>query len=191
MSTRTNVIVKQTLPNGELKERCLYRHCDGYLSGTGFELIDEARKMKHNGITEFSDVCLHLLDVGPYESCPEGIHCDVEFIYHLIIKEGGFEIRAYEAKWDVGTKPAKYGKELTEELIAHYKDEGRSFDIGPGPSQEKIREFLIERCKQCTAYAPMILPEVVAYLESEKSGDWSGWVDLDSQQSSKEQLEQK
>lgn len=42
-------------------------------------------------------------------------------------------------------------------------------------SQEQVREFILKRCKDCLSYAPMILPEVISYLECEKSGDWSGW----------------
>lgn len=54
---------------------------------------------------------------------------------------------------------------------------GKYLDSGKDktPSQESVREFILERCKDCVGYAPMILPEVIAYLECEKTDDWSGW----------------
>jgi len=48
--------------------------------------------------------------------------------------------------------------------------------------QSEVRKFLLERCKDCMPYAPMILPEVIAYLECEISGDWSGWHVIDTKE---------
>lgn len=84
MSTRANIVLKQ----GELR-RVLYRHCDGYLSGLGQEILDFLKNNESRNIEEISD-SLEANEIAFYDGID--VHGDVEFIYLIELSSEGIKV---------------------------------------------------------------------------------------------------
>ena len=128
MSTRSNTIIKD-LDSG--REIFMYRHCDGYFSGAGFDLLDFAKKM--NVLSEWEDVSklameLEETDLG-YEPT-EGLHLDIEFIYLLEVQNKKIHaVREFEPRVDAKCTTCTIGNEITDELMTEYEKEGNISDL--------------------------------------------------------------
>ena len=113
MSTRSNTIIRD-LDTGH--KIFMYRHCDGYFSGAGFDLLDFAKKM--NVLGEWKDVSelatkLEETDLG-YEPT-EGLHLDIEFIYILEVQSKKISaVRAFKPKVDAKCTTCTIGDEITD-----------------------------------------------------------------------------
>ena len=80
MSTRSNTIVKNMKTDEKVY---LYRHCDGYLEGAGFDVLDALNKFvtlgKENTIQNIAEFIKEKCD-GTYEDT-DSIHGDIDYLY--------------------------------------------------------------------------------------------------------------
>lgn len=120
MSTRCNVIVRDLATESET---VLYHHCDGYLSGVGFDLLDYVRRMIDLNIDRrCQDIACWLIEQNDGYEMTDGIHGDIEYLYivEMNSKQAGMKVRAYEADGKL------IGDELTAELENDYiKENGK------------------------------------------------------------------
>jgi hypothetical protein len=93
MSTRSNIIIK----NGKT-EILLYRHCDGYLTGTGQDLVNDLMVSDYdnvNGYFNLAKFTKKLLDQDTDYRIDNQFGGDIEYLYTFEFEDSYEDARHY------------------------------------------------------------------------------------------------
>ena len=86
MSTRSNIIIK----NGKT-EILLYRHCDGYLTGTGQDLLDDLSNSDFDNVGQYFNIAKFtekLLSQNSSYRIDNQLGGDIEYLYTFEFEDG-------------------------------------------------------------------------------------------------------
>ena len=86
MSTRSNIIIK----NGRT-EILLYRHCDGYLTGTGQDLLDDLSNSDFDNVGQYFNIAKFtekLLSQNSSYRIDNQLGGDIEYLYTFEFEDG-------------------------------------------------------------------------------------------------------
>lgn len=138
MSSRSNTIIEDL---GAKTEVCLYRHCDGYLEGAGFDLLDFAMEIDYSEMKYTSEqLADKLIEFhSGYELSPSGLHNDIEFIYKVEMSNGFIvSVKAFRPA-EINDKIC-LGAELTNKLLELYREDGHDWKL------ESFRKYSSDVC---------------------------------------------
>ena len=93
MSTRSNIIIK----NGKT-EILLYRHCDGYLTGTGQDLLDDLSNSDFDNVGQYFNIAKFtekLLSQDSSYRIDNQLGGDIEYLYTLDFENNYNDARHY------------------------------------------------------------------------------------------------